>query len=71
MRLLITLALMVVWSLFIFYVMNMVAFQDHLHDPLWSLGAAVFLLIGLIGNVWIFFLVMKEHPWLWNTDSKE
>ena len=51
MKLLITIALMVVWSLFIAYVMNMAAFQDHLHDPLWSLGAAVVLLIGLVGNV--------------------
>lgn len=71
MKLLITIALMVVWSLFIAYVMNMLPFNDHLHNPLWSLGAAVFLLIGLVGNVWIFFLMMKERPWLWHTDLKE
>ncbi|MBC6414380.1 MAG: hypothetical protein GDA45_05815 [Chromatiales bacterium] len=71
MKLFIALALMVVWSVFIFYVMNWIPFTDHLHDPLWSLGAAVGLLIGLVGNVWIFFLVMKEDPWLWHTDPKE
>ena len=71
MKLLITLALMVVWSLFIGYIINMAGFTGHLHDPLWSLGAAVLLLVGLVGNVWIFFLVMKERPWLWHTDIKE
>ena len=71
MKLLITIALMVVWSVCIAYAMNMAAFSEHLHDPLWSLGAAVVLLIGLVGNVWIFFLMMKERPWLWHTDLKE
>ncbi len=71
MKLLITIALMVVWSIFIAYAINMAPFSDHLHDPLWSLGAAVVLLIGLVGNVWIFFLIMKDRPWLWHTDSKE
>ena len=73
MKLLITIGLMVVWSLFIAYVMNVASFSDpdHLHHPLWSLGAAVFLLIGLVGNVWIFFLMMKNRPWLWHTDTKE
>ena len=71
MKLLITIALMVVWSLFIAYAMNMAGFLEHLHDPLWSLGAAIVLLIGLVGNVWIFFLMMKERPWLWYTDLKE
>ena len=70
MKLLITLALMVVWSVLIFYVINAASFTDHLHDPLWSLGAAVLLLVGLVGNVWIFFLVMKESPWQWHTDAK-
>jgi len=69
MKLLTTLAVMVVWSLAIGYVINMMPFTDHLHDPLWSLGAAVVLLIGLVGNVWIFFLMMKESPWLWHTDT--
>lgn len=71
MKLLVTLVLMVVWSVFIYHVMEMVAFSDHLHNPLWSLGAAVLLLIGLVGNVWIFFLMMGERPWLWHTDLKE
>ena len=70
MKLLIAIVLMVVWSAFIAYVMNMAAFPDHLHDPLWSLGAAILLLIGLVGNVWIFFLMMKNRPWLWHTDTK-
>ena len=67
MKLLITIALMVGWSILVWYVMNMAGFTAtaHLHDPLWSLGAAIVLLIGLIGNVWIFFLMMKDSPWQW------
>lgn len=65
MKLLISLLMMVGWSALVAIVMGQIGFQNHLHDPLWSLGAAVALLIGLIGNVWIFFVVMKEKPWQW------
>ena len=71
MKTLTALAAMAVWSFIIWAVMELIGFSDMMHDPLWSLGAAVLLLVGLIGNVWIFFLIMKEEPWQWlrNTDQ--
>lgn len=65
MRSLIAVLTMIAWSALIAWAMYMTGFSQHLHDPLWSLGAAVALLIGLIGNVWIFFLIVKEEPWAW------
>ncbi len=57
--------MMAIWSVAIVFIMDMVGFQNHLHDLWWSLGAAVTLLIGLVGNVWIFFLIAKEEPFKW------
>jgi len=65
MRSLIAVLTMIAWSALVAWVMHVIGFSQHLHDPLWSLGAAVSLLIGLIGNVWIFFLIVKEEPWAW------
>ena len=70
MKLIFTIALMDAWSIGIAYVMGMAGFSNYLHNPLWSLGAAVVLLIGLVGNVWIFFLIMKNRPWLWHVDKQ-
>lgn len=61
---------MVIWSAAIGYGINMVGFQNHLHDVWWSLGAAVVLLIGLIGNVWIYFLIAQEEPFEWPGKGK-
>lgn len=67
--------IMVVWSAFIYIVMNLVGFTDYVpnmggHESTlaylgYNFGAAVMLLIGLIGNVWIYFLVVGEQPWQW------
>lgn len=67
--------IMVVWSAFIYIVMNLVGFTDHVgnlsaHESTlaylgYNFGAAVSLLIGLIGNVWIYFLIVGEQPWQW------
>ena len=65
MRILIAVTSMILWSVFIWAIMDFVGFSDHINDPLWSLGAAIMLLIGLVGNVWIFFLIAKETPWQW------
>ena len=70
MKLILTMALMVAWSVGIAYVMGMAGFSSYPHNPLWSFGAAVVLLIGLVGNVWIFFLIMKNRPWLWHVDKQ-
>ena len=60
---------MVIWSVGIWGITELIGFKTMMHDPLWSLGAAVVLLIGLVGNVWIYFLIMKEQPWQWLKDK--
>ena len=45
--------------------MNWFGFTNHPHDPLWSLGAAIALLIIIVAGVAIFFAVAKESPWIW------
>ena len=65
MKTLTALAAMAAWSFAIWAIMEFIGFSDMMHDVLWSLGAAVLLLLGLVGNVWIFFLVMKETSWQW------
>lgn len=62
---------MVAWSAAIAAVMHLAGFAGHYHDWLWSLGAAVVLLIGLVGNVWIFFAIVKEQPWEWFKGESE
>ena len=52
--------------------MNWFGFPDHLHDPLWSIGAAISLLIIIVVGVAIFFAVAKETPWIWfNTSDSD
>ena len=60
---------MVIWSVAIWAIMEWVGFKNMAHDLWWSLGAAAMLLIGLIGNVWIFFLITKEETWKWVKDQ--
>ena len=48
-----------VWS------MNQFGFQNHMHDWVWSIGAAISLLIIIVVGVAIFFAVAKESPWVW------
>ncbi len=71
MKTLTALAAMAIWSFAIWAIMEFIGFQDMMHDVLWSLGAAVLLLIGLVGNIWIYFLVMKETPWRWLKDQSQ
>ena len=68
--------IMIVWSALIYTVMNLIGLDGQIwnrdiHDSVWSylglnLGAAIMLLIGLIGNVWIYFLVVGNQPWEWH-----
>lgn len=60
MRYLLAIIVAVAWSAMIALAINMGGFMDHLHDPIWSIGAAVILLIGVVGNVWLFFLIVKQ-----------
>lgn len=71
MKTLTALAAMAVWSFAVWAAIELIGFQDMMHDPLWSLGAAALLLIGLVGNVWIYFLIMKETPWQWGRDPDQ
>ena len=67
----IAMGVMLVWSAAIAFVMHSIGFVEHAHDWLWSLGAAVMLLIGLVGNVWIFLAIVKEAPWQWFKSDSE
>ena len=67
MKNLIVIAAMVAWSVAIWGVMKLIGFP--MHNVWSSLGASVMLFIGLVGNVWIYFLIMKETPWQWPTDK--
>lgn len=49
--------------------MNWFGFTNHMHDPLWSLGAAIALLTIIVVGVAIFFAVAKESPWVWFGES--
>lgn len=71
MKSLIATGLMIIWSAFIYAIMHFANFSEHMHDWLWSLGAAVVLLVGLIGNVWIFIGVVQEDPWRWFKPGSE
>lgn len=65
------LVVMGAWIALGVWAMNQFGFQHHLHDALWSLGAAIALLIILVVGVAIFFAVAKESPWVWFTGSSD
>ncbi len=64
-------AIMALWSVAMISILNFIGFQNHYNEPLWALGGALFLIITLIGNVWIFIGVAKEEPWEWVKGSSE
>lgn len=66
MRTLQALGVMALWTIAIVAILNFVGFNDHYREPLWALGAAVLLIIILVGNFWIFFAIAKEEPWEWH-----
>ena len=75
MRSFVAFLIMVVWSAFIYNLMNFIGLDGQIwnrevHDSVWgylglNFGAAIMLLIGLVGNVWIYFLVVGNQPWEW------
>ncbi len=69
MRTLQALAVMALWTIVIFTIINFVGFNEHYREPLWALGAAVLFVIMLIGNFWIFFTIAKEEPWEWDKNK--
>ena len=56
---------MAVWVAAGVWAMNWFGFPDHMHDWVWSIGAAISLLIIIVVGVAIFFAVAKETPWIW------
>ena len=60
---------MAVWIAAGVWAMNQFGFQHHMHDVIWSIGAAISLLIIIVIGVAIFFAVAKETPWTWFGDS--
>ena len=59
----------ILWIIAGIQFMNWFGFQDHLHDVLWSLGAAIAVMIIFLGAVYIFLRIAKDEPWLWPTKS--
>ncbi len=56
---------MIAWTAIAIYLMNMFGFQNHAHDVLWSIGAAIAIIIVILVNVYIYFVICKETPWTW------
>ena len=63
------LAVMAVWTAIMITLFNVVGFDDNYTNPLWALGAALVLVVTLVGNVWIFIHISKDEPWEWNKDA--
>ena len=49
--------------------MNLFGFANNQHDILWTLGAAFALLAILLINVYIYFAICQESPWVWQKDK--
>ena len=60
---------MIVFTSICFWGMNAFGFQNNPHDVLWTLGAALALLIIMIVNVYIYFAICKESPWVWKKED--
>jgi len=60
---------MIAFTSICFWGMNAFGFQNNPHDVLWTLGAALALLIILIVNVYIYFVICKESPWVWKKED--
>ncbi len=56
---------MLIWSGALGYGLWKLGVQHHFHDPLWAIGTAVALLIGLMVNVVIFSKMHGNRPWEW------
>ncbi len=66
MRTLQALGVMALWSVSLIALLNFIGFQHHYREFWWALGAAVIIIVMLIGNFWIFFAIAKEEPWEWD-----
>ena len=60
---------MIAFTSICFWGMNVFGFQNNPHDILWTLGAALALLVILVVNVYIYFIICKESPWVWKKED--
>lgn len=65
------LAIMALWTVATVSIFNYVGFPEHFSNPIWALGAAIMLVVILVGNVWIFISVAQEEPWEWTNKSDD
>ena len=65
MRTLQALAVMAMWTIAMISIFNWIGFDDHYRQPIWALGAALVLIVTLVGNFWLFFAIAQEEPWDW------
>lgn len=63
------LAIMALWTTAMISLFNLAGFGENYSNPIWALGAAIVLVVTLVGNVWIFIHVAKDEPWEWNKNS--
>ena len=62
---------MIIFTSACFWAMNLFGFANNQHDILWTIGAALALLIILLINVYIYFAICQETPWVWQKDKSE
>ncbi len=62
---------MIIFTSLSFWGMNLFGFASNQHDILWTLGAAFALLAILLINVYIYFAICQETPWVWQKDKAE
>ncbi len=60
---------MIAFTSLSFWGMNQFGFASNPHDILWTIGAALALLIILLINVYIYFVICKETAWVWKKED--
>ncbi len=63
------LGIMALFTIAMISIFNFIGFQNHHDELLWAIGGALFLVVTLIGNVWLFIGIAQEEPWAWFKDS--
>ena len=63
------LGIMALFTIAMISIFNFIGFPKHYDELLWALGGALFLVVTLVGNVWLFIGISQEEPWAWFKDS--
>ncbi len=59
------LGIMALFTIAMISIFNFIGFQDHHDEIVWAIGGALFLVVTLVGNVWLFIGIAQEEPWEW------